>query len=437
MNKRYRIPRRSFLRGAGVCMALPALEIMQPASAIASGSWDAREREGEKKTDKIPLRLGIFHKGNGIDPTNWEATGSETKFSLSKNLAPLENCKKDITILSNVSNQPKGDHYGAMPLFMTGIQTRNPGYTFDQVIADQIGNESPFRSFQLSADPVDVRSTTLNSLAYDKDGNAQFVERNAQFAFDRLFRGLGDPDVRLELGSVLDAVREPTARLMKKASRLDRSVLSSYLDSVRDLEIEIKKQEQPDSSRPHRQHIGNEVVQLGDFPSKMKTMMDLVALAFWTDATRVASCIMALESSRRIHDFLDLRADFHWSSHFENNKRLAAEFNTANTWYVSQFAYVISKMKSLKEFDGSTVFDHSVLMFGSGLSHGGKHIGSNLPLVLAGGSQTGLNTGRLLHYPDQPPHANCLLTLIQHFGGKQQRYSNSTGTLDRVIKNSR
>ena len=95
MKKRYRIPRRSFLRGAGVCMALPALEIMQPATAIASGSWDAREREGEKKTDKIPLRLGIFHKGNGIDPTNWEATGSETKFSLSKNLAPLENCKKE------------------------------------------------------------------------------------------------------------------------------------------------------------------------------------------------------------------------------------------------------------------------------------------------------------------------------------------------------
>ena len=86
----------------------------------------------------------------------------------------------------------------------------------------------------------------------------------------------------------------------------------------------------------------------------------------------------------------------------------------------------------IKEYDGSSVFDHSVLMFGSGLSHGGNHTGSNLPLVLAGGSNSGLNTGRLLQYPKQPPHANCLLTIIQHFGLELEKYSNSTGTLDRL-----
>jgi hypothetical protein len=91
-------------------------------------------------------------------------------------------------------------------------------------------------------------------------------------------------------------------------------------------------------------------------------------------------------------------------------------------------------MKELKEFDGSSVLDHSVLMFGSGLSHGGQHTGSNLPLVLAGGQHSGLHTGRLLTYPKQPPHANCLLTLIQHFGVEQDQYSDSTGTLDRLRK---
>lgn len=406
-------------------MALPALEIMSPAIGRAAES-----------STKIPLRLGVFHKGNGIDPAGWEATGTETEFKLSKNLAPLQPFQQDIVVLSNVSNQAKGDHYGAMPLFMTGVQNRNPGQTFDQVIADKVGTQTQFKSFQLTAEPVDVRSTTLNSLAYDKDGRSEFVERNAQFAFDRLFRGLGDAGVRAELDSVLDAVREPTAALLKRASRLDKSVIANYLDSVRDVEVAIQRQEQTGRPRPHLDQVGNDVVQLDNFPSKMKTMMDLVALAFWTDATRVASCIMALESSRRIHDFLSLKADFHWSSHFERNKTLAAEFNAANTWYVSQFGEAISKMKSLKEYDGSSVFDHSVLMFGSGLSHGGRHTGSNLPLVLAGGVKSGLNAGRLLKYPKQPPHANCLLTLIQHFGVEQDSYSNSTGTLDRLMRNA-
>lgn len=426
MPSHYLIPRRSFLRGAGVCLALPALEIMHPAIAGAAGNGPART--------PIPRRLGIFHKGNGIDPSGWEATGSETEFTLAKNLAPLRPHQQDLIVLSNVSNQSKGDHYGAMPLFMTGIQNRKPGQTFDQVIAKKIGKTTQFDSFQLSADPVDVRSTTLNSLAYDKQGRARFVERNAQFAFDRLFRGLGDPGVRRELGSVLDAVRGPTASLLKRASRLDKKVISSYLDSVRDVERAIEHQERSGKPRPHLEKVRNDVVELDDFPAKMKTMTDLVALAFWTDATRVASCIMALESSRRIHDFLNLRADFHWSSHFEKNKRLAAEFNSANTWYVAQFGQAIARMKELKEYDGSSVFDHCVLMFGSGLGHGGKHIGADLPLLLAGGSQSGLNTGRLLRYPKQPPHANCLLTLIQHFGVEREQYSNSTGTLAGVRK---
>ena len=423
MKNQYLIPRRSFLRGAGVCMAVPALEIMSPAIAKA-----------ESTSPEIPLRLGIFHKGNGIDPRAWQIDGTESEFELSQNLRPLQALKDDIIVLSNVSNESKGDHYGAMPLFMTGLQNRKPKYTFDQVIADKIGTSTAFKSFQLSADPVDIRATTLNSLAYDEQGRAKFVERNAQFAFDRLFRGLGDAGVRAEMTSVLDAVREPTRALLNRASRSDKLVIANYLDSVRDVELAIEQQAKLEKPHGSTRQVDDNVIQLANFPAKMKTMTDLVALAFWTDATRVASCIMALESSRRIHDFLELKADFHWSSHFDRNEKLAVQFNKANTWYVKQFGLAINKMKSLKEYDGSSVFDHSVLMFGSGLSHGGKHVGSNLPLVLAGGKHSGLNTGRFLEYPQQPPHANCLLTLIQHFGIQQDQYSNSTGTLDRVRK---
>ena len=246
MKNQYLIPRRSFLRGAGVCMAVPALEIMSPAIAKA-----------ESTSPEIPLRLGIFHKGNGIDPRAWQIDGTESEFELSQNLQPLQALKDDIIVLSNVSNESKGDHYGAMPLFMTGLQNRKPKYTFDQVIADKIGTSTAFKSFQLSADPVDIRATTLNSLAYDEQGRAKFVERNAQFAFDRLFRGLGDAGVRAEMTSVLDAVREPTRALLNRASRSDKLVIANYLDSVRDVELAIEQQEKLE--KPHgrlRLHSG-------------------------------------------------------------------------------------------------------------------------------------------------------------------------------------
>lgn len=420
MSLKYRIPRKTFLKGVGVSMALPNLEIMTPLKASS--------------TSKRPLRLGVFHKGNGIDPESWHAEGTENDFTLSKNLTPLEGYKSDIVVLSNVSNQAKGDHYAAMPLFMTGQQTRNPGQSFDQIIAEKIGQLTQFPSFQLCADPVDVRSTTLNALAYDKDGRPLPIERNAQFAFDRLFRGLGDPGVRNQMSSVLDAVLEPTNALMKRASSLDKTVLNDYLDAVRDVELAIEKQENRGLPRPNLDKVNTDVIQLEDFPAKMKTLSDLVALAFWTDATRVATCIMALESSRRIHDFIGLKADFHWSSHFQRNAKLAEQFNAANTWYVSQFGKAIDAMKALKEVDGSTVFDNTILLFGSGLGHGGHHYANNLPLVLAGGKNSGLNTGKLLHYDKQPPYANCLLTLIQHFGVEMEQYTKSTGTLDKLCK---
>ena len=119
---------------------------------------------------------------------------------------------------------------------------------------------------------------------------------------------------------------------MNRASRSDKLVIANYLDSVRDVELAIEQQEKLVKPHGSTRQVDDDVIQLANFPAKMKTMTDLVALAFWTDATRVASCIMALESSRRIHDFLELKADFHWSSHFDRNEKLAVQFNKANTW---------------------------------------------------------------------------------------------------------
>lgn len=414
----YQIPRRTFLTGVGASLAIPTLEIMGKAANEAGA--------------EPPLRLGVLHKGNGVEQKFWKCQGSEKDFTLSPNTKPLERHKQDIIAFSNVGIT-SCSHYGAMSLFMTGKATagQRPGHTFDQVIADQIGNETQFKSFHLSSDPVDVRNSTLNNLAHDQSGRPLHVERNARFAFDRLFRGLGDKKVRQEMSSVLDAVKDPMSSLLKKGSNLDREVLSDYLDSVRDVEKSIEKQEKL-KARPNIDQVTDEFVSVEDIPTTMDTMSQLMALAFWTDSTRVMTYNLAQESSRRIHDFLGLKIDYHGGSHYAKEQERSREFNIANNWYMAQVAALIDKLKSLKEVNGGTVFDHSVLVFGSGLGSGNTHDGRDLPYLLAGGKGCGLNTGSFLHYEKGVPNANLLLSLIQHFGVETDKYSASTGTIDRL-----
>ena len=233
----YLIPRRTFLRGLGAAVALPALEIMSPAVSYAKPA---------ASPDNI--RLCVLFKGAGVNPSSWDINGgTETDFKLSKILSPIEKNKADVVILSNIDadQRANGGHENVALTFMTGELRKSrliQQQSFDQVIADHVGKKTPIKSLSLRSDTyLDAKDPSENFLSYDADGRALPVEDRPELVFNKLFRGLNNQDYRKKTSSVLDQIMESHRSVSRKASRSDQQVLDQYLQSVRDVEIEIEQ----------------------------------------------------------------------------------------------------------------------------------------------------------------------------------------------------
>lgn len=416
----YLIGRRTFLRGAGAAMALPALEIMSPAIHTA-GAAELNDA----------LRLCVLYKGCGVNPSSWDVTGGgETNFRLPKLLEPLEGHQSDITILSGIDSDHRanGTHVAATLAFMTG-RVKQSNYkqsqSFDQVIADAIGGETPVKSLVLRGDPyIDKNDSSENFLSYDREGEPLPVAADPEVVFNSLFRGFNNPAFRASTKSILDQVKESYQAVASKASRNDRRTLEQYLESVRDVEREIGQFTANDD--PQRQR---RIAALPPFTAarhmgeRVKAMLDLIAIAFWTDTTRVASLMMAHTESRGIYDFIGINEEFHYLSHFVRNRQVIPHFDRINQWHAGQFAYFLDKLKSFREGD-RRVFDNSIVLFGSGLKHGDYHSVADLPLVLSGGGGGQIKLGRYVRYR-HAPNGNLLLKLMQMMGVSRQQFGNS------------
>jgi hypothetical protein len=166
------------------------------------------------------------------------------------------------------------------------------------------------------------------------------------------------------------------------------------------------------------------------FPERVKALLDLMVLAFWTDSTRVVTFMLANDNSRLIFDFLGINEEHHYISHFVRHPGADAirRFNAITRWHVAQFAYLVERLAQIKEGDG-TLLDNSVLLFGSGLKHGDYHTASDLPIILAGGGGGTLKPGRWVRYPEPQPYANLLLSLLQRLGVDAPSFGSSTGPL--------
>jgi hypothetical protein len=421
MRKSYQIPRRTFLRGIGASLiALPTLEIMSSASAAT------------KNGGQEPLRMAVLYKGCGVNPNSWDITGaSEDNFKLSKILSPLEKNKKDIIILSGIDGNPKvnGGHKHAALSFMSGLSTKSrfiQHHSFDQVVADQIGHLTPIKSLAMRSDHyLDPNDPCENFLSYDKDGKPLEVEANPEFLFNKLFKGFSNSTYRQRTGSILDDIKESYGDIKRKASNQDKEVLAQYLDSIRDVEKSIGQFKKLAVHKTREERLKNLPSLSGETNSiagRTKAMLDLMALAFWTDMTRVASLIMSHTESRSIYDFLGVNDELHYLSHFARNRKVIPGYDKVNKWHVGQFNYFIDKLKSLKE-GHQTVFDNSLVLFGSGMKHGDYHSVTDLPLVLTGGARGQLNLGRYVKYANES-NSNLLLKLIHMMGsGNSQRVS--------------
>jgi len=430
--------RRAVLRGAGCTMALPWLESV---NAFADTPTPA----------DFPKRFGVVFLGCGVNENHWSAEGQGADMKLSKTLEPLEPLKQKINVIDGLyvkalTNQGippaqtgsllSGEHITKGALIHSGISV-------DQMIAAHVGQDTPQSSIVLACEqPMTGYHETNFSLAYSSHLSWQTpdspvpVEVYPSLAWDSLFDNRG---TMLNL-SVLDRVKDRAQDLSRKISATDRGKLDEYLTSVREIEKRIEvmrkaKDAADDSAKGKNMSAALMERPASGLPEDLrehsKLMCDIIAIAFQTNKTRVASLIISRDLSAMYYPFLDVKEGHHAASHDNSSD----SYERIAHFHVGQYAYLASKLDSMKEGNG-TVLDNSCLMFLSNMFVGRKHDNSRLPLVLAGGLGGTLQTGRTLNYlsesEDKRKMCSLYLSLMDRFGVKADKFGDSDTRLERI-----
>lgn len=460
MSKKWQISRRTMLKGMGVSMALPLLEAMKPLASFGAGAPIAN---GE-----MPKRLAVLFFPNGTHEHKWTPEGEGADFKLSPILEPLAEHKKDLLIFTNLWNQATntGDgHYVKDAAFLTGTtitkttgaDVRSNGISVDQLIAQKIGNLTPLPSLELGMDPpntsvdTNVGYTQLYGahISWSSPVTPVAKEINPRLAFDRLFRSKAGGSTNPQRDrSVLDLVMDDAKQLRGKVSHADQRKLDEYFESVRAIERRIEF----DAKRQAQQYADLGIIkkevdaldlritkfqkdpnQFGvDHTERVRLMLDLMVLAFWSDSTRVSTFMFGNSVSGRNFSFLPgVKQSHHETSHHENHADKLEQYRIITTWFSTQYAYMLSKMKNIKEGNGN-LLDNSMVLFGSGFRDGNAHNPHNLPLVLAGKAGGTLSTGRHLTYAKDTQLCNLYLGMIRRMGVQADRFGDSTGELPKL-----
>ncbi len=433
-----RFPRRAFLRGVGVTMALPWLESF---SSLARTAGDATTAA------TFPKRFAVMFMGNGVNPDHWSATGAGADMQLSKTLSPLEPVKTKINLINGLFNQAATGHGIHPPMtgsLLSGVPIQkgaiiHSGVSMDQVLANNIGQDTAQASMVLACEqPMTGYHETNYSNAYGSHISWQSAdspvpnEMYPSLAFDSLFENRGN----LRNISILDRVKERAEKLSRAVSSGDKAKLDEYLTSVRDVEKKIDRMRADkskaedrakDKGRPLFTMTRPENGLPEDLREHTRLMCDIIALAFQTDKTRVASLILARDLSSLIYPFLDVREAHHGASHNDTSDA----YERIVHFHLSQFAYLAKRLDAMAEGEG-TVLDNSCLMFMSNMFSGTKHDNKKIPVVTAGSLGGALQTGRSLDYLNAGDSNRKLCSLylglmdrmdvqLDHFGDADSR----------------
>ena len=442
------IPRRAFLRGAGVTLALPLLDSMIPAQTRLA------------QTAANPqFRMGLCFMPHGAVMSNWTPPGDGTNLELSRSLKPLEPFKESVVVVSNLAHKNAapagpgdngGDHTRSPAVFLNGVHPKRTdgadiraGVTIDQIAAQQIGQETRLPSLELAIEDysglvgscdVGFSCAYMNTISWRIPTVPMPMEINPRVVFDRLFGDGSTAEERLERieqeRSILDAVTGQVKRLQGGLGANDRNRVAEYLDTIREIERRIVLAEKQNSISG----INVPATPAGipdDHQTHTKLMFDLMAVAFQADITRVSTFMMAREVSYRTFPMLNITEAFHPASHHQNNAARLEQLTTINTYHVSMWAYMLERLRSIKDGDG-TLLDHTLMLYGSGMSNSNIHNHSPLPILLAGGAAGKMQGGRHLKYPEDTPMANLLLTILHKAGVEQESIGDSTGLLAEV-----
>jgi hypothetical protein len=453
MAQRWAVNRRHFLKGLGVCLALPAFESLSPLGALAA-----------EKAAKLgagaaaPLRSAFVYFPNGAIPRAWWPGQEGNNFELSPTLQPLAPVRQHIQVFGGLDHHNAeagpdgaGDHARANGTFLTGVRVKKSsadvraGISIDQLMAKELGHLTRFPSIELTCD-AGRKTGSCDSgyscayqynMSWSSPTTPLTPEANPRLVFERLF-GAGAPGERAdnlrrrqaEQRSLLDFVMDDARTMQHRLVAHDRDKLDQYLTCVREIETRIQKAER--FGKVKDPGIDAPPGVPPDYGEYIELMFDMLILAFQTDSTRVGTMLLAHDGSNRSFAEIGIAEGHHDLSHHFDKEEKIKKVAEIDLWYVKQFAKFLQKMEATRDVDGKSLLHNSMIVYGGGNADGNRHTHSNLPIILAGAGGGTLTTGRFVKHGGKPA-SNLFLTMADRMGvSGLPRFGDSTDRLGNV-----
>jgi hypothetical protein len=431
------LPRRTFLRGMGAAVALPVLEAMVPAFTATA-----------KTAANPPRRFGAIYIPHGAIMDRYRPTAVGKGFEFTPILKPLERFKDHVVVVSNLDRPGKDDsHATAAAAWLSGAVAKKTegqdfqlGTTIDQVVAKQIGQDTPFPSIEVATEDFTgyvggcspgYACAYMNTISWASPTTPVPMEINPRVVFERLFGRPGTSEQReartRQDASVLDSIKEDLTDLERGLGSRDRVRLGEYLDNIREIERRIERTESHNT-----EHVTVPDAPIGvpqAYAEHVGLLYDLMAVAYQADLTRVFTFMMAREASMKTYPEIGITEPHHTISHHREKPDVKMAHASLNTYHVSLFAKFIDKLKNTPDGDGS-LLDHSLVLYGSGMSNANVHGPYPLPLVAVGGH---LGAGhRHVVTPEHTPLGNLWVSIADLYGCPPHSFGESTGGIDLV-----
>jgi hypothetical protein len=450
INTSAHLPRRMFLRGLGVTLALPLLDGMIPAfTALA-------------KTAGNPVRrLGAIYIPNGANMRAWTPATEGVGFTFSPTLAPLEPFRDRLLVLSGLCNREaepwpgegSGDHSRSQAAFLTGVHAKKTegsdirsGISMDQLAARELGRETQLASLEIALESNEIAGSGEDGYSAAYSGTIAWAGPSTPLpmladpraVFERMFGASDSTDAAARLArmrkdsSILDSITAEMAHLQKGLGSGDRLKMKEYLDSVRDIERRIQRAEE--QSDRHLPAIDKPAGVPDAFEEYGRLMFDLMALAYQADLTRVATFLVGREKSSRSFPEIGVPDAHHPVSHHQNRPDLLEKKHKIDRLHVSLLAGFLEKLRSTPDGDG-TLLDHSMILYGAGMADSDGHVHHDIPIVVAGGGSGQLKGGRHLRLGSEAketPLTNLHLTLLDKMGIPAEKLGDSTGKVELI-----
>ena len=427
------LPRRTFLRGVGAAIGLPLLEAMVPALTAT-----ARTVASPK------MRFGAVYIPHGAIMDQYTPKTVGKGFDFTPILKPLEPFRESVMVVSNLDRPGDDDsHATASAAWLSGAIAKKTegqdfylGTTIDQVLARQIGQETPFPSIEMATEDFTgyvggcspaYACAYMNTLSWASPTSPVPMEINPRVVFERLFGRPGTKEQRAaqlrQDASVLDSIQADLTDLQRGLGSRDRVRLTEYLENVRGIEKRIQQTEANNASDVTAIDAPIGVPQA--YADHVGVLYDLMAVAYQADLTRVATFMMAREASMKTYPEIGIVTPHHTVSHHGGKPAVIAEHAKLNTYHVSLFARFVGKLAATPDGDGS-LLDHALVFYGSGMSNANVHGPYPLPLVAVGG---GIGKGRHIEAREHTPLGNLWVSVADMFGCPNQKFGTSTGSL--------